>query len=214
LFAKYNNYYGITCDELHHDCQAVGLFTIVKNQMFNIQGNFLHLPTVWGGASITTDLAIDYLKDDGTNGLFGNSPVPTIQFSFPNFETIDQNNPVYDPKSRYIGACPVMLYLDGELVDISGVPNNGYLWGSATTDYNTKPTDHNQINIKHLGGYKNGKKYYSESVVWVEGGGPFSDWSCILSYFICLPKEEEEQFKSQSLGLLGTPTGSTMDKLL
>jgi len=29
-----------------------------------------------------------------------------------------------------------------------------------------------------------------------------------------LPKEEEEQFKSQSLGLLGTPTGSTMDKLL
>jgi len=35
----------ITCDDLHYDCQAVGLFTVMKNHMFNIQGNFVFIDT-------------------------------------------------------------------------------------------------------------------------------------------------------------------------
>ena len=195
----------ITCDDLHYDCQAVGLFTVMKNHMFNIQGNFVFIDTPWGGASITADLAIDYVKDT-PNG------VPTMQFSFPNFENIDENNQVYDERSRVIGPCPVMFYLDGKMIDISQVETGGYLYGGPDSDHSVKLFEWNQIDIKHKTGVDaNGDNVYSSSVIWIEGGGPFSEWSCVISYFICLPAEEQEQFKVSSVGLMGTPTGTTKD---
>lgn len=197
----------ITCDNLHYDCQAVGLFTIMKNHMFNIQGNFAFIDTSWGGASITNDLAIDYIKGGDNNG------VPTMQFSFPNFENIDPANQVYDPKSRYIGACPVMFYLDGVLIDISKVDDFGYLYGDDNSDHSVKLADSNQIDVQHLAGYDDvtGEPYYSSTNIWIQGGGPFSDWSCILTFFFCLPREEQEDFKNNSVGLLGTPDGTTQN---
>lgn len=195
----------ITCDNLHYDCQAVGMFTIMKNHMFNIQANFVFIPTDWGGASITNDLAIDYIKDP-PNG------VPTMQFSFPDFTQMDEMNQKYDPRTRVIGNCPVMFYIDGEMVDISGVQGEGYLYGSANSDHSAKLTGWNQIDVKHkVGVDANGEPAYSTTVIWIEGGGPFKEWSCILTYFICLPKEDEEQFREYSVGLLGTPTGSVKD---
>jgi choice-of-anchor A domain-containing protein len=195
----------ITCDDLHYDCQAVGLFTIMKNHMFNVQGNFVFIDTPWGGASITNDLAIDYLKNP-PNG------VPTMQFSFPNFEKIDPNNQVYDERSREIGPCPVYFYIDQQMVDISAVPDDGYLYGDANSDHNVKLTGWNQIDINHkVGVDANGDDVFSSSIIWIEGGGPFSEWSCIISYFLCLPGEDEELFRQTSVGLLGTPTGTTKD---
>jgi len=194
----------ITCDNLHYDCQAVGLFTIMKNHMFNVQGNFAFIDTVWGGASITNDLAIDYIKGGENNG------VPTMQFSFPKFE--DPVDQVYDPKSRYIGACPVMFYLDGELIDISEVNDFGYLYGNATTDHSVKLADSGQIDIQHLAGYTDEDvAYYSNTNIWIQGGGPFTEWSCILTFFFCLPREDELEFKETSIGLLGTPDGTTLN---
>jgi choice-of-anchor A domain-containing protein len=193
----------ITCDDLHYDCQAVGLFTVMKNHMFNVQGNFVFIDTPWGGASITNDLAIDYIKGE-------NNGVPTMQFSFPNFENIDPENQVYDAKSRQIGACPVMFYLDGVLIDISGVADFGYLYGDANSDHSVKLGDFNQIDIQHMAGTDAaGQPYYSTSNIWIQGGGPFSEWSCILTYFMCLPREDQEEFKQSSVGLLGTPDGTT-----
>lgn len=196
----------ITCDDLHYDCQAVGLFTVMKNHMFNVQGNFVHIETPWGGASITGDLSIDYVKD-APNG------VPTMQFSFPNFETIDPDNQVYDDKHKVVGPCPLYFYLDGEMIDISEVADDGYLYGGPESDHHVKITGWNEIMIQHKVGVDptTGDAIYSSAVVWIEGGGPFSDWSCIISYFICLPGEEEELFKQSSLGLMGTPTGTTQD---
>jgi len=195
----------ITCDDLHYDCQAVGLFTVMKNHMFNIQGNFVFIDTPWGGASITNDISIDYVKA-APNG------VPTMQFSFPNFEKIDPDAPVYDARSKVIGPCPVMFYLDGEIVDISQVASSGYLYGDANSDHSVKLTDWNQIDISHKVGVDvNGEGIFSSSIIWIEGGGPFSEWSCIISYFICLPSEEKEEFEQSSVGLMGTPTGTTQD---
>jgi len=194
----------ITCDDLHYDCQAVGLFTVMKNHMFNIQGNFVYIDTPWGGASITNDLAIDYVMD-APNG------VPTMQFSFPNFEKIDPNNQIYDEKHKYIGPCPVYFYLDGEMIDISNVTDDGYLYGGPDSDHHVKQTGWNEMMIQHKVGVENGEDVYSAATIWIEGGGPFSEWSCIISYFVCLPGEEEEQFKASSVGLMGTPTGTTKD---
>jgi len=194
----------ITCDDLHYDCQAVGLFTLMQNHMFDIQANFVHIDTPGGGASVTNDLAIDYVKDAPND-------VPTMQWSFPNFERIDPDDQVYDPKSRKIGACPVMFYLDGELVDISKVIPNDYLYGDANSPHSVKLTGWNQIDVKHTIEGENGDTYTSNTVIWIEGSGPFTQWSCIMTYFICLPGEEESEFVKSSLGLLGTPTGSTKD---
>ena len=193
----------VTCDDLHYDCQAVGLFTLMQNHMFNIQGNFVHIDTPWDGASITNDIAIEYVKDDS---------VPTMQFSFPDFSSVDPSNPVYPAESRKIGACPVMFYLGGELVDISAIGPNGYLLGDVNSDYSAKLTGYNQIDIKHLAGVNDiGEKYYSNSVVWIEGSGPFTEWSCIITFFVCLPREEQTAFENYSVGLLGTPNGKIAD---
>ena len=60
----------VTCDGLAYDCQGIGLFTLMENHMFNIQGNFVDvgarehvLVEGWGlthGASITNDIMIEY----------------------------------------------------------------------------------------------------------------------------------------------------------
>jgi len=190
----------VTCDELHYDCQAVGIFTIMQNHMFNIQANFLAIGTQWGDMSITNDLAVDWVKDESH---------PKIQFSFPDFLAVDPDYQVYNPFSKFIGACPVLFYVDGELVDISGVEDNGYLYGSEGDDfyvkrgYSAEPNS-NQIDVS----YKIGD-YYSTMAVIIDGSGPFSEWSCILTYFICLPTEEQDEFKTSSTGLLGVPDGTS-----
>jgi len=174
--------------------------------MFNVQANFVRIDTPWGGFSNTNDIIIDYIKDD-PNG------IPTVQFSFPSFESVDPDNQIYDPKSKKIGSCPVLMYIDGELIDISAVDSQGFLYGDENSDFYAKRNGYNQIDVQHLAGYDDhsGAPYYSSSTILVEGSGPFTEWSCLFTYFICLPRAEEADFKTSSVGLLGTPTGTTKD---
>jgi len=196
----------VTCDDLRYDCQGVGLFTVMKNHMFNIQANFIDMVSVKGSASITNDLVIDYLKDDKPD-------IPMVQFSFPNFTAVDKNNPIYPSESRKIGNCPVLLYMDETLVDISGVADEGYLYGDASSDMSIKLLEKgNQIMVSHKAGVDgSGKSYYATTKVWVEGAGPFEKWSCMLTYYVCLPREEQEDFKTTTVGLLGIPNGDPRD---
>lgn len=79
----------LSCDGLGYDCNARGLFTLMKNSLYNIQGHFIHVNSEemgkvlgWGKyptATYTTDIAIDNLQAD----------VPTMQFSFPEFTNED-----------------------------------------------------------------------------------------------------------------------------
>lgn len=74
-----------SCDGKSYDCQAVGLFTLMKNMAFNIQGNFVEVGSKevafvqqkgWDlplGTTITNDVMIDFKLDDNT---------PTMQFGF------------------------------------------------------------------------------------------------------------------------------------
>jgi len=76
----------VTCDGLTFDCQGIGIFTLMKNDMFNIQANFVGVGKKeqakvarWGltmGASITNDVVIDFKNT--ING----EPVPMIQLGF------------------------------------------------------------------------------------------------------------------------------------
>merc|ERR1711904_314973 len=93
------------------------------------------------------------------------------------------------------------------MIDISNVNDDGYFYGGPNSDHYVKQTDWNEISIQH----KVDEDVFSAATIWIEGGGPFSEWSCIISYFVCLPGEEEEQFKQTSVGLMGTPTGTTKD---
>ena len=62
----------VTCDGLTFDCQGIGIFTLMKNDMFNIQANFVGVGTQeqakvarWGltmGASITNDVVIVFVS--------------------------------------------------------------------------------------------------------------------------------------------------------
>lgn len=70
----------ITCDGLAYDCMAVGLFNLMENHMFNIQGHFVpikeehvlgHLTDV--GGSLLNDAIIDFKADDS---------VPILQLGF------------------------------------------------------------------------------------------------------------------------------------
>jgi len=200
----------VTCDDLHYDCQASGLFTLIKNHMFNVQGFFKVFEAPWGAASVTTDVAIDYVKGEPEpNG------VPTFQFSFPTFENYDEGTTTFDEfddqNALQIGPCPVKFYLDGQVLDISNFANDAYLYGDETSDTSVKLLGSNsEIQIKHLAGIDVwGEKYYSESRVWVHGGGPWSEWACIFTFFMCLPGQDKEAFEQGSVGLWGSPDGET-----
>jgi len=76
----------ISCDGLGFDCNVQGLFTLMKNFMYNIQANFVHVNSiemekifVWQdfpAATYTNDIIIQNVE---------NSDVPLMQFSFPHF---------------------------------------------------------------------------------------------------------------------------------
>lgn len=76
----------LSCDGLGYDCQAVGLFTLMKNFLYNIQGRFVHISSVemdlifqndsFSRATYMTDFVIQNVK---------NTDVPVMQFSFPEF---------------------------------------------------------------------------------------------------------------------------------
>ena len=84
----------VTCDGLGYDCQGLGLFTLMKNHMYNIQSYFVDvgeeehtLVEGWGlteGASVTNDVIIDFLQNEET---------PLLQFGFGDISNHDGTFP-------------------------------------------------------------------------------------------------------------------------
>jgi len=77
----------VTCDGLKYDCQGIGIFTLMKNDMLNIQANFVNVGAAeeglvagWGltkGASLTNDVVIEFKNTTNVN-----NTVPHIQLGF------------------------------------------------------------------------------------------------------------------------------------
>jgi hypothetical protein len=83
----------ITCDGLAYDCQGQGIYTLMENQMFRIQGNFVDvgnrehaMVSSWAvhGATLTNDIAIQYNPDD---------EVPVLQFGFGDLSGFEDDIP-------------------------------------------------------------------------------------------------------------------------
>jgi len=303
----------VSCDGLAYDCQGHGIFTLMKNHLYNIQGNFIPVGAreqemAWGwglrdGATITNDIMVDYLPDK--------PEIPTMQFTFPDLSKHEkqdimteegcEKSQFYDPldmvgggkrsvestllgcrtrcentpgcakfsywadggchlqdenailvptpsgwsrnvagtmdgicgkeipeldatglpiesdfeKSKTIGnekghkgpGCPILFYLDGELQDISDLPDEGYLYGDEKSDHSAKLVGTNEIHVKHL--TETGAE--SSLMLKVAGNGPGEIWSCHWNFWVCLPHEEQDQFEEGSLGLFGTPNGKKDD---
>jgi len=81
----------ITCDGMLYDCQGEGLFTLMKNHMWNIQGNFVDigeeehkLVAGWGlthGATLTNDLVIEMFPDATDPEIKDKFPVVQIGYA-------------------------------------------------------------------------------------------------------------------------------------
>ena len=84
----------ITCDGLSYDCQGTGLFTIMKNHMYNIQGHFTDMGVAARRyfeakgkkfkSTVTNDVMIDFLQSPDPE-----NKAPVLQFSFGNITKYD-----------------------------------------------------------------------------------------------------------------------------
>eukprot|EP00529_Nitzschia_sp_RCC80_P007295 CAMPEP_0113453290 /NCGR_PEP_ID=MMETSP0014_2-20120614/7282_1 /TAXON_ID=2857 /ORGANISM="Nitzschia sp." /LENGTH=1307 /DNA_ID=CAMNT_0000344681 /DNA_START=135 /DNA_END=4058 /DNA_ORIENTATION=+ /assembly_acc=CAM_ASM_000159 len=195
----------VSCDNKKWDCQAEGLFTYMKNDLFDIQTHFVQLDTPMGhSASITQGIVIDNMMVE---------EAPKVQFMFPPME---YEGETYPSESKKIGNCPVMMHIDDQLMDISGVD----------TYYYEKDTDMPAPGPGHILFQNDVLKAWrveynlimleytvqgTTSTIQIKSGGsgPHTGWSCIFSMFVCLPKDMEDTFKTfgSSTGIAGTPDG-------
>ncbi len=111
-----------------------------------------------------------------------------------------------DIKYGDTGVCPLLFYVDGELVDIStlSTSDNGvgdYLYGDSNSDVWVQLYLRNKIRIvtKTLEGN------LSEITLEVGGQGPGGLFGCHFNIFVCLPSLEQGDFTSSTVGLLGSP---------
>jgi len=98
--------------------------------------------------------------------------------------------------------CPLLMYLDNELVDISQKTNNGvgYLWGEEG-DVNYVRQDGKTVSIVT----EAAEGESSEIQLKLKGMGPGNKWSCHWDFFVCLPASEQQSFIENATGLLGSP---------
>lgn len=108
-----------------------------------------------------------------------------------------------------IEKCPLLMYLDNELVDISNKTNSageGYLWGGEG-DKNYVWQSGKVVTIvteASEGGS-------AEIQLKLTGNGPGNKWSCMFDFDVCLPETEQDDFEKSSTGLLGSPNGNRTD---
>jgi len=290
----------ITCDGVGYDCQGVGMFTLMKNHMYNIQARFvsvgsheLGLVEGWGlteGASLTNDVAIDFLQNDAApvmqlgfgnlnnrpDGKFpsedgctpyqyyhpidgipgqGRSVEPNVmscrqrcedtegctKFHFWADGGCHLNNDDQIPKAAptnwvrslsgpltsncglpppemeikekeqrlkhgRIGAnCPLLFHMDGEMVDISDIHWDGYLYGDENSDVYVQLVNNHYVRVV----YKLPTNDYAEVILISKGDGPAELWSCHWDFYVCLPQSQQTEFETSTIGLLGTPDGNT-----
>ena len=108
--------------------------------------------------------------------------------------------------------CPLLMYVDGELQDLSQVtpgPYDGvvYLWGEQGDDHYVELVNNDQVHIVH----KLDSGDYTEVELRRTGDGPGELWSCHWDFYMCLPASQQEEFEDTTVGLLGTPNGNRND---
>jgi len=100
------------------------------------------------------------------------------------------------------GMCPLLMYLDGELQDISEKAKwgTGYLYGGHGDDNYVYQNDKVITIVNKIGNDK------SEIQLHLQGDGAGEIWSCHWDFYVCLPESGEHLVKD-SVGLLGSPDG-------
>jgi len=178
-----------TCDGLWYDCQANGIVTLMKNELFNIQGNFVH-PPGRKHVTITNDVAIQHLPSG-----------KTLQFSFvPDLDTFDGSGDFYE----FGPECPLLFYADGKLQDVNQnlEDSDGYLYGDASSDHSARFVGHHEIRVIH----KEKSGGVSEAHLRVSGEGR----SCHWNFYVCVPSQQHK-LAENTVGLLGTPDGNSQN---
>lgn len=103
--------------------------------------------------------------------------------------------------------CPLLMYLDGEMIDISGKKDE-FLVGDGDSNFSVEM----QGNRNVLVSYKVGDGVDDWAVVrlMAEGDGPGELWSCHWSVWVCIPKiYQSTPLTTETVGLLGSPDGDT-----
>jgi len=112
-------------------------------------------------------------------------------------------------KHGYVGKqCPLLMWEDGVMKDVSDVIGTGFLYGQAG--------DKNTVEMKKEKGQTLLEITYtmpdgeSKAVIHVksEGKGPGELWSCHWDVNVCLPVQYSTQFADTTVGLFGTPDGN------
>jgi len=111
---------------------------------------------------------------------------------------------------RVVNSCPLLMHIDGALIDISQVGPYGFFYG----DQNSEVSIQNINNRAILMSFTTETGDKAEVHIVTRGHGPGELWSCHFDFWICLPASEQEQFMEPgaSTGLLGTPDGNTSNE--
>lgn len=108
----------ITCDGLGYDCQGIGIFTLMKNHMWNVQGQFVdvgahehNLVKGWGytrGASLSNTIIANFtIAEDA----------PVMQFGFGNLPEHDGTFPAEANCNEYYYYWPIDMPGQGRSVE-------------------------------------------------------------------------------------------------
>jgi len=108
--------------------------------------------------------------------------------------------------------CPLLMYVDGQLQDLSQVtpgPHDGVvpLLGFPGDNVYVELVNNTEVHVM----YKTENNDYSEMELRRTGDGPGELWSCHWNYYLCLPISQQQQFEDTTVGLLGTPNSNTAD---
>ena len=107
-------------------------------------------------------------------------------------------------KHGYIGKqCPLLMWEDGVMKDISGVQKNGFLYGGDGDPVTVELKKGKNIHLTYT--MPDGDKAVIE--LQAKGQGPGELWSCHWDFWICLPETGREEFSTGTTGLLGSPDG-------
>jgi len=100
--------------------------------------------------------------------------------------------------------CPLLMWVDGELMDLSGSNENGLLYGEKGDKHYVERIG-NTIDVVNI--LENGEQAKTHLIAKGDGIGKL--WSCHWDFYICLPQSQQAKFEEYSVGLLGTPDGNT-----
>lgn len=98
--------------------------------------------------------------------------------------------------------CPLLMYVDGVMMDLSGSNGDGMLYGEKGDEHYVERIG-NTIDVVNV--LENGEQAKAHLIA---KGGLQHLFSCHWDFYICLPQSQQAQFQEYSVGILGTPDGN------